>query len=249
MHSASSLTAWVANPQLLHQALTHSSYANEGQRRQPHNERLEFLGDSVLQLIVTEWLYRSNPAWSEGRLSQARAAIVCEPTLAEAAERLELGEQLYLGRGEERSGGRHKASLLADAVEALIGAIYLDGGPERARAFIHQYLDFAVSTVEERETGRDHKTALGEYIRKHGGEVQYVLVQAYGPDHNKTFEIELSVNRVAVVRAIGRSKKEAEQQCARLALKQLAENPERFPGLFPVAKAKPLNDATPHQPM
>jgi ribonuclease-3 len=217
------LEAWVQSPILLRQALTHSSYANEGQRREAHNERLEFLGDSVLQLVVTEWLYQANPTWPEGRLSQARAAIVCEPTLAEAAERLQVGSHLYLGRGEERSGGRRKASLLADAVEAIIGAIYLDGGLDRARAFIHAYLDFALTTVEMRETGRDHKTALGEFIRKRGGEVQYTLVQAFGPDHDKTFEIELTINGRAMVRAVGRSKKEAEQQCARLALKQLLE--------------------------
>lgn len=217
------LSSFVANSELLRQALTHSSYANEGQRREAHNERLEFLGDSVLQLVVTEWLFQANPLWSEGRLSQARAAIVCEATLAEAAERLRVGNYLYLGRGEERSGGRHKASLLADAVEAIIGAIYLDGGLPRVRTFIHAYLDFALTTVEARETGRDHKTALGEYIRRRGGDMQYALVQAYGPDHDKTFEIELSINGTPMVRAIGHSKKEAEQQCARLALKQLMD--------------------------
>ncbi len=226
------LSSWVDNPVLLRQALTHSSYANEGQRRETHNERLEFLGDSVLQLVVTEWLYQANPSWPEGRLSQARAAIVCEPTLAEAAERLQMGAHLYLGRGEERSGGRHKASLLADAVEALIGAIYLDGGLERAKAFIADYLDFALTTVEARETGRDHKTALGEYIRKRGGEVQYVLVQAYGPDHDKTFEIELMVNGQAMVRAVGRSKKEAEQKCANLGLKKLLEEGGALPANY-----------------
>ncbi len=217
------LSRWVENPALLRQALTHSSYANEGQRRDTHNERLEFLGDSVLQLVVTEWLYEANRSWPEGRLSQARAAIVCEPTLAEAAERLNLGTHLYLGRGEERSGGRHKASLLADAVEAIIGAIYLDGGLTRAKDFISHYLDFALTTVEVRETGRDHKTALGEYIRKRGGDVQYALVQAYGPDHDKTFEIELTINGRAMIRAVGRSKKEAEQKCASLGLKKLLE--------------------------
>lgn len=217
------LASWVANPALLRQALTHSSYANEGQRRETHNERLEFLGDSVLQLVVTEWLFETNPSWPEGRLSQARAAIVCEPTLAEAAQTLQIGNQLHLGRGEERSGGRRKPSLLADAVEAMIGAVYLDGGLGRAKEFVHCYLDFALNTVEIRETGRDHKTALGEYMRKRGGEVQYTLVQSYGPDHDKTFEIELSVNGKSMVRAVGRSKKEAEQQCARLALKQFAD--------------------------
>lgn len=217
------LDEWVKSPTLLRQALTHSSFANEGSRRREHNERLEFLGDSVLQLVVTEWLFEQNQQWSEGQLSQARASIVCEATLAEAASKLALGGRLWLGRGEERSGGRMKPSLLADAMEAVIGAVYLDGGLEQARIFIHQQLDFALNTVGDRETGRDHKTALNEWLHRRGKEAQYEVVNAYGPDHDKTFEVMLSIDGIPLLRATGRSKKEAEQQSARLALKILHE--------------------------
>lgn len=220
------LAEWVTDPELLKQALTHSSYANEGYRKEAHNERLEFLGDSVLQLVVTDWLYSQNPSWSEGQLSQGRAAIVCEPTLAEAAKVLDVGPRLRLGRGEERSGGRGKHSLLADAMEAIIGAIYLDGGLEKARQFVQQSLAFALNSVEGRETGRDHKTALNEWLRRRGEEATYRVVGSYGPDHNKSFEVEVSVAGVPLVRAMGRSKKEAEQLSARLALKQFTESAE-----------------------
>lgn len=223
------LSEWVRDSSLLRLALTHSSFANEATNRQEHNERLEFLGDAVLQLVVTEWLYRHNPQWSEGQLSQSRAAVVCEATLAEAAQRLNLGPKLRLGRGEERSGGRTKSSLLADAFEAVIGAIFLDGGFERARAFIHRNLDFALTSVEGRETGRDHKTALAEWLRRRGEEAQYEVVASYGPDHDKTFEVEVSINGVPYIRASGRSKKEAEQQSARLALRRLMEESEAVP--------------------
>ncbi|AUW94530.1 MAG: ribonuclease III [Sulfobacillus thermosulfidooxidans] len=220
------LSQWVKDQNLLKQALTHSSYANEGFRKETHNERLEFLGDSVLQLVVTEWLYTNNARWTEGQLSQGRAAIVCEATLAEAAANLHVGSYLRLGRGEERSGGRTKHSLLADAMEAIIGAIYLDGGLEQARRFILEVLRFALTGVEERETGRDHKTALNEWLRRRGEEATYEVVGSYGPDHAKSFEVEVSVGGVPIGRAIGHSKKEAEQQSARLALKQLMAEQE-----------------------
>lgn len=219
--SLNDLSQWITDQNLLKQALTHSSYANEGFRKETHNERLEFLGDSVLQLVVTEWLYTNNMRWTEGQLSQGRAAIVCEATLAEAAGNLRVGSLLRLGRGEERSGGRTKHSLLADAMEAIIGAIYLDGGLEQARNFILEVLRFALTDVEERETGRDHKTALNEWLRRRGEEAAYEVVGSYGPDHAKSFEVEVSVGGVAIGRAVGHSKKEAEQQSARLALKQL----------------------------
>lgn len=219
--SLNDLSQWITDQNLLKQALTHSSYANEGFRKETHNERLEFLGDSVLQLVVTEWLYANNMRWTEGQLSQGRAAIVCEATLAEAAGNLRVGSLLRLGRGEERSGGRTKHSLLADAMEAIIGAIYLDGGLEQARNFILEVLRFALTDVEERETGRDHKTALNEWLRRRGEEAAYEVVGSYGPDHAKSFEVEVSVGGVAIGRAVGHSKKEAEQQSARLALKQL----------------------------
>ncbi|MHB1610194.1 MAG: ribonuclease III [Sulfobacillus sp.] len=227
--SDSHLESWIQNPELLRQALTHSSYANEGVRKEVHNERLEFLGDSVLQLVVTEWLFEHNPHWNEGQLSQGRAAIVCEPTLAEASAQLDLGVRLRLGRGEERSGGRQKHSLLADAMEAVIGAVYLDSGLEAARRFVLETLDFALKGVEGREAGRDHKTALNEWLRRRGEEPTYEVVGSYGPDHAKTFEVEVSVGGVPLARATGRSKKEAEQMGARAALKQLADSAPPVP--------------------
>ncbi|AEJ39410.1 ribonuclease III [Sulfobacillus acidophilus TPY] len=217
------LEEFIHDAALLRQALTHSSYANEGYRKEIHNERLEFLGDAVLQLVVTEWLYRQNPAWSEGQLSQARAAIVCEETLAEAAVSWNLGPRLLLGRGEERSGGRYKPSLLADAMEAVIGAVYLSEGFDVARQFVLETMAFALNSLEGREAGRDHKTALNEWLRRHGWEAQYQVVGSYGPDHAKTFEVEVAVNGEPKLRAIGRSKKEAEQQAARQLLRQLVE--------------------------
>ena len=218
----SSLSSRIHDGALLRQALTHSSYANEGYRKEIHNERLEFLGDAVLQLVVTEWLYAKNPTWTEGQLSQARAAIVCEATLAEAAESLRVGPQLRLGRGEERSGGRKKPSLLADAMEAIIGACYLSEGFEASKAFVLETLAFALNTVEGREAGRDHKTALNDWLRRRGKEASYQVVGSYGPDHAKTFEVEVLVSGEPQGRAIGRSKKEAEQQAARQLLKELA---------------------------
>ncbi|MCL4493532.1 MAG: ribonuclease III [Firmicutes bacterium] len=225
--NGSNLEQWIKDQNLLKQALTHSSYANEGFRKEAHNERLEFLGDSVLQLVVTEWLYDHNSQWTEGQLSQGRAAIVCEATLAEAALNLHVGELLRLGRGEERSGGRSKHSLLADAMEAIIGAMYLDSGLDQARRFILEVLSFALSSVEQRETGRDHKTALNEWLRRRGEEATYEVVGSYGPDHAKSFEVEVSVGGVPVSRAIGHSKKEAEQQSARIALKHFMEQMEQ----------------------
>ncbi|MCL5115930.1 MAG: ribonuclease III [Firmicutes bacterium] len=216
-----SLSERIHDGELLRQALTHSSYANEGYRKEVHNERLEFLGDAVLQLVVTEWLFAKNPQWTEGQLSQARAAIVCEATLAEAAESLNVGPLLRLGRGEERSGGRKKPSLLADAMEAIIGASYLSEGFDRAREFVLETMGFALNSVEGREAGRDHKTALNDWLRRHGKEASYQVVASYGPDHAKTFEVEVLVNGEPQGRAIGRSKKEAEQQAARQLLKEL----------------------------
>lgn len=219
--SAGDLEGWVSGPERLRQALTHSSYANEGVRKEAHNERLEFLGDSVLQLVITEWLFGQNPNWTEGQLSQGRAAIVCEATLAEAATGLGLGARLRLGRGEERSGGRQKPSLLADAMEAVIGAVYLDGGLQTATRFVLETLNFALSGVEGRDTGRDHKTALNEWLRRRGEEPLYEVIGAFGPDHAKTFEVRVSVAGLELAKATGRSKKEAEQLSAREALKQL----------------------------
>jgi ribonuclease-3 len=220
----------ITNAALLRQALTHSSFANEGYRQETHNERLEFLGDAVLQLVVTDWLFQQHAGWSEGQLSQARAAIVCEATLAEAAQVLDVGPLLRLGRGEERSGGRNKPSLLADAMEAIIGACYLSEGYDASRQFVLEILAFALTTVEGREAGRDHKTALNDWLRRHGKEAAYQVVGSSGPDHAKVFEVEVLVSGEPHGRATGRSKKEAEQQAARQLLKILTEVPPPAPG-------------------
>lgn len=232
----------ITKPDLLRQALTHSSYANEGYRQDIHNERLEFLGDAVLQLVVTEWLYEQHTDWAEGHLSQARAAIVCEATLAEAAQSLNVGPQLRLGRGEERSGGRNKPSLLADAMEAVIGACYLSEGFLASRQFVLDIMSFALTTVEGREAGRDHKTALNDWLRRHGKDATYQIVASYGPDHAKTFEVEVLVSGEPRGRALGRSKKEAEQQAARQLLKELTGDAAP-PMPAPAVSEAPRSDA------
>ena len=201
------------NNTLLFTALTHSSFANENKGEVPFNERLEFLGDSVLQLISGEKMYRENPKMPEGDMSKHRAALVCEDALASYAKEIRLGDYLNLGRGEEQSGGRERPSILADAFEALIGAIYLDGGLAPAKKFVLKFLDKAHLNL------RDYKTLLQEIIQQNPGEkVVYVLAGESGPDHNKSFEVEVHLNSNVIGRGKGRSKKRAEQAAAKEAL-------------------------------
>ena len=199
-------------------ALCHSSYANE------HNlqsyERLEFLGDAILGFAAAEFLYENgeNP---EGELTRMRAALVCEPSLAEVAERLDLGRLILLGRGEEASGGRRRPSLLCDIVEALIGAMYLDGGMEPAKAFIHREI-LTGTTVKRAGRATDYKTVLQEYVQRDGtGVLSYRMVGESGPDHAKIFEAEALINGKPSGRGTGHSKKEAEQAAARSAMERL----------------------------
>jgi len=203
---------------LLENALSHSSYANERWHNGlKSNERLEFLGDSVLGMVVAEHLYRTCPNRPEGELSRMRADMVCETSLAAIAVKLDLGKQLLLGHGETVSGGSKRASILADAVESVIAAIYLDGGFAPAKAFIEQFV-LTGATVEQ-PRNMDYKTALQELIQQKKGQViTYTLVGESGPDHNKQFNVQVSVNDHIVGEGAGSSKKRAEQDAARDAL-------------------------------
>lgn len=213
-----------ADPALLHAALTHSSFANENRKKEASNERLEFLGDSVLGMVCAEYLFLHYNRLPEGDLSRIRSAVVCEQSLFEIAEGIGLGEHILLGRGEEQNGGRLRASILADATEALIGAIYLDGGLEKAREFVCRYLPKKIEAAVHVRFLRDYKTALQEIVQKNPGELlSYKLVAEQGPDHDKRFTVEVYLNSNPLATATGRSKKEAEQQAACEALKLMGE--------------------------
>ena len=207
---------------LLETALTHSSYANE--RHAPGTEsyeRLEFLGDSVLGLVTAEFLYAHSPALPEGRMTRLRAELVCESSLHETALALGLGEFMRLGRGEELTGGRERVSILADMVEAIIAAIYLDGGMDEARTFIMARV-LADAQIGEDHHSADYKTALQELVQRRGEvAIRYELVGETGPDHNKTFTFSVSVDGETVGEGSGRTKKEAEQMAARAALESM----------------------------
>jgi len=203
---------------LIMQALSHSSYANEKKRPGGSNERLEFLGDSVLSIVVSEYLYTHLTSVAEGDLTKLRASLVCEKSLHVFAQQINLGDYLLLGKGEENTGGRERPSILADAFEAVIAAVYLDGGMEAARKHI---LRFMPQDIEHRKTPvfRDFKTVLQEVVQMNPEEkVEYVLIGAEGPDHNKRFVVEVCLNDQVIGRGKGRSKKEAEQLAAKEAL-------------------------------
>lgn len=209
---------------LLEHAMTHTSRANEDATGGViDNESLEFLGDAVLGFLVADVLFRDLPDSSEGQKSKAKATLVSTATLARLADDLRLGDHLLLGRGEEKTGGRRKQALLADAYEALIAAIYLDGGIEQARAFVQR--EFADQIAEIREgslTGQDHKSALQEYLQsREEGLPEYRLAGALGPDHRKQFQVEVVLRGEVMAQALGGSKKEAEQEAARLTLARL----------------------------
>lgn len=206
------------DPALLETALTHRSYANE-QGLNENYERLEFLGDAVLDLLTAEWLYRGAPEASEGYLTRRKSHLVSEPILARMADSLGLGELLRLGVGEARSGGDGKPSLLADVLEALIGALYLDGGLGAARRFVESLLEAMGGEGERRF--RDAKSALQEYLQARGRQLpRYVLKATEGPDHAKHFTVECRVRGLVVGVGSGRSKKIAEQAAAEDALRR-----------------------------
>ena len=206
------------NPQLLEQALTHSSFANEGKKHGHNNERLEFLGDSVLSVIVARHRFLTYKDLPEGELTKLRASLVCEKALDVFAGQIGLGKYLRLGKGEEMTGGRERPSILADAFEALLAAIYIDGGYEAAQTFV---LGFIPRNLDVRRKNKlsDYKTALQEIIQQNREErVEYVLVDEHGPDHAKVFTAEVLLNTNVIGRGTGSSKKQAEQNAAHEAL-------------------------------
>lgn len=211
------------DPKYLKIALTHSSYANENKGGLPCNERQEFLGDAVLSIVVSDYLFRHYSHLPEGELTKIRASLVCEKALCEFAKSIGLGEYLKLGHGEELTGGRERPSILADAFEAVIAAVYLDGGIEAARGFV---LPFARHLIEEEQKApfQDYKTMLQEIIQQNPEErLTYELVEESGPDHDKHFVVEVHLNSNVIGRGMGRSKKNAEQMAAKEALELMGE--------------------------
>ncbi|MBQ3128878.1 MAG: ribonuclease III [Clostridia bacterium] len=201
---------------LLIRALSHSSYVNENHSAGDSNERLEFLGDSVLGFITAENFYNNYKKLPEGELTKLRAATVCEKSLAGFAQQIDLGSYLLLGKGENLTGGRNRPSIQADAFEAIIAAIYLDGGMDSARPFVLKYIDEA---IRQHQSFKDYKTMLQEVVQRNPGElVEYVLVGESGPDHDKRFAVEVHLNSNVIGKGIGKSKKRAEQEAAREAL-------------------------------
>ena len=210
---------------LLREALTHKSYSNEHpETASIHNERLEFLGDAVLDMVVSQRIFLDYPRLPEGELTRIRAEVVSEPALAAVARRMAIGDYLWLGRGEERSGGRQKESLIANAVEALLGAIYLDGGLESVRLVVDRFFAAAIEEAFCRKSGIDYKTRLQEVLQaRQGSPPAYRLVRAEGPDHDRTYTIEVLHGGRSIGAGSGVTKKAASQQAARQALAALGE--------------------------
>ena len=204
------------NEQLLKQALTHSSYANEKHlKKLSDNERLEFLGDAVLEVVSSEFLFANYPNLTEGQLTKLRASIVCEATLATCTESVNLGDFLFLGKGEDRTGGRTRKSVLSDAMEAVIGAIYLDGGFASAKEFVHKFI---MTDIEHKHLFYDSKTILQEVVQGEHEQLTYVLLGESGPDHDKTFEVGVLIGKKEISTGKGHTKKAAEQDAAYQAL-------------------------------
>ena len=201
-------------------ALTHSSYANEKRNEKLcSNERIEFLGDAVLNIVISEYIYSRFSNLSEGELTKTRASIVCEASLMKCANSIGLGNYLLLGKGEENTGGRTRTSILSDAFEALIGSIYIDGGLSEARNFIYSHMHDVIGSSFSGEAFVDYKTMLQEVVQKNGElKLQYKILQENGPDHNKMFVVQVSLTEKVLGKGEGRSKKEAEQNAAKAAL-------------------------------
>jgi len=209
------------NTQLLLEAVTHSSYTNEMKiNRRAHYERLEFLGDSVLELISSEYLYDKYPNVPEGGLSKKRASMVCEPSLAICARGMHLGKYIFFGKGEEAAGGRERDSILADVTEAILGAIYLDGGLEEARKYVDNHI---MGELTEDELFVDSKTILQEMIQQidHNEVLKYDVIKEEGPEHDKTFTVRVSVQDKELAIGTGRTKKAAQQKAAFEAIKKI----------------------------
>lgn len=202
----------------LTEALTHSSFANERHNKMVSNERLEFLGDAVLSIISAQYLFEKYPHMPEGQLSKLRSSLVCTDSLSEFARKIQLGDSLFLGKGEANNGGADRPTILENAFEALIAAIYLDGGMECAKEFVLGFLSEAVET--HHISFKDYKTTLQEIIQQNPDEtLNYVLIGESGPDHDKRFEVEVHLNSNVIGKGIGKTKKSAEQEAAKEALK------------------------------
>lgn len=207
---------------LILKALTHSSYANEKKmEKYNHNERLEFLGDAVLEVCTSDFLFKEYLDKPEGDLTRLRASIVCEPTLAECARAIHLPDFLMLGKGEETTGGRYRDSIVSDAFEAVIGAIYLDGGIEEAKKFI---IRFVLNDIENKHLFYDSKTILQETVQKlYKKKVEYKLISEEGPDHDKKFNVQVLLEDTILGEGIGRTKRKAEQQAAYQAILKIRQ--------------------------
>lgn len=207
------------NKDLLKTALSHSSYANENHTR--NNERLEFLGDSVLSIIVSDYIFKKMENVDEGDLSRFRATLVCEHSLAEISKKISLCELIFLGRGEEKTGGRRRPSIISDAFEALLGAIYLDGGMDTARTWLLSLMEDRILETLTGRLYRDYKTTLQEIVQKDGKSfVSYKTISENGKEHDKSFEVEVYINNKPMCRAEGHSKKEAEQAAAKATIEK-----------------------------
>lgn len=213
----------VQNLQLLNIALTHTSYANEHKNEVIHdNERLEFLGDAVLDLVVGEYLFLRFPSWPEGELTRAKASAVCKPACAECSSLMDVGSYLRLGKGEEMSGGRTRVSILGDAFEAVIGAVYLDNNYEITARFILGHLKKYLDLIDEGNYDHDYKTDLQELVQRHGEvNIHYDVIHDEGPDHDKTIWMQVTINGKRFGTGIGKNKKEAAQRAAKEAIQKL----------------------------
>ncbi len=213
----------VQNIQLLNTALTHTSYANEHKDEVIHdNERLEFLGDAVLDLVIGEYLFLRFPDWPEGELTRAKSSAVCKPACAECAARFHMGDYMRLGRGEELTGGRTRMSILGDAFEAVIGAIYLDNNYDVAARFILSHLKKFLDLIDCGNYDHDYKSDLQELVQKHGDiSIHYEVIRDEGPDHDKTIWMEIRINGKPMGQGQGKSKKDAAQQAAKEAIEKI----------------------------
>ncbi len=208
------------NVNLLQTALTHTSYANENKKES--NEKLEFLGDAVLEFVVSNYLFKNYHQLKEGKMTKVRATVVCEKSLHKVALKYNFGDILYLGKSEKKSGGNEKAAILADSVEAVIAAIYEDGGINQAEKFILNNLKVAIEQESKNAGEKDYKTVLQEELQKNGTvDIKYIIISENGPDHDKSFIAEVRLNDNCLARGVGKTKKEAEMQAAKQALENI----------------------------
>ena len=208
------------NKELLKKALTHTSYAYENNIES--NEKLEFLGDSILEFVSSKYLYENYPKLKEGEMTKVRATVVCEKSLYKVAKMHDFSDFLYLGRSERKMGGQERPAILADSVEAMIAAIYLDGGIEQAEKFIIQSLKEDIEIATKHVGDKDYKTVLQEKLQEHGDvKIEYEIIKEEGPDHNKSFEVQVSCDGKKLAKGKGRSKKEAQMNAAQKALEKL----------------------------